>query len=227
MQYINRTLVSTNAILALMLISQVGLGETHLGWALAHAPELSLPNPVSEGQVRKILEKKMVGFSADFGPESIPKLAQDLVKVCKMYRFDPAFVLSVIQVESGFAIGASSEMGASGLMQLMPSTAHWIAGNMGDAATQGLSGPAVLTKPFYNIRLGVAYMAMLRTHYEGLSPYFLLAAYNLGPAKLDELRAKPSFKPRATRKYYEAILQGAERIRGFSGFRYVPLPTGA
>jgi soluble lytic murein transglycosylase len=39
---------------------------------------------------------------------------------------DPLLVISVIRAESSFRPGAQSNMGAYGLMQLMPETAEWI-----------------------------------------------------------------------------------------------------
>ena len=59
--------------------------------------------------------------------------------------------------------------------------------------------------PFTNLTFGVAYLAFLREHYRGLNPYYLLAAYNMGPAKMDELLSKKTFKPGKTKTYFEAI----------------------
>lgn len=48
------------------------------------------------------------------------------------YNLRPAFVAAVIRNESSFRTDAESNVGARGLMQLMPDTAEWIAGKIGD-----------------------------------------------------------------------------------------------
>ncbi|MGZ3696730.1 MAG: lytic transglycosylase domain-containing protein, partial [Bdellovibrionota bacterium] len=142
-----------------------------------------------------------------------PKLARHLLSLCRQYRFDPAFVLSLIQVESAFKIKARSPVGALGLMQLMPGTAQFIAQELGiEVSQQGITERALLD-PFFNITLGVAYLAWLRDHYAGSAPYYLVAAYNIGPARLDELLSRKSFKPVGTKKYFQAIRRGIPEFR--------------
>jgi soluble lytic murein transglycosylase len=47
------------------------------------------------------------------------------------YQVDPLLVAAVIYTESGFRPAAVSARGARGLMQVMPSTAEWVAGRLG------------------------------------------------------------------------------------------------
>lgn len=49
------------------------------------------------------------------------------------YNLRPAFVAAIIRNESSFRTDAESSVGARGLMQLMPDTAEWIAGKIGDS----------------------------------------------------------------------------------------------
>lgn len=49
------------------------------------------------------------------------------------YNLRPAFVAAIIRNESSFRTDAESSVGARGLMQLMPDTAKWIAGKIGDS----------------------------------------------------------------------------------------------
>jgi hypothetical protein len=56
-------------------------------------------------------------------------------------------------------------------------------------------------------------LARLRDKYEGLSPYYLVAAYNVGPGRMDELISQKFFKPVSTKRYYEAIRQGITDLR--------------
>ena len=140
------------------------------------------------------------------------KLAQHLLGLCRAYRFDPAFILSMVQVESGFRVKIQSYAGAVGLMQLMPATAQVVAKRFGIRYT----GARSLQDPFTNLSIGVAYLYFLRQRYQGESPYYHIAAYNLGPAKLDELRSQKSFKPTNTKKYYEKIKQGVPKLRFYN-----------
>ncbi len=195
-------------------------------WAIAHAQFRADPTDdfsfiyskssknqqtfdlMSAGNVEQILIDHI-----DLLPRSESrKLAHHLLRLCRTYRFDPAFILSMVQVESGFRVKIESSAGAIGLMQLMPATAQVVAKRFGVRYT----GARSLTDPFVNLSLGVAYLSYLRQKYEGQSPYFHIAAYNLGPAKLDELRSQKSFKPTNTKIYYEKIKKGVPKLRFYN-----------
>jgi hypothetical protein len=153
---------------------------------------------VTESTLSRIFADRLVG-----GPKGrdVPeKLAHHLYELCLRNRMDPAFVLSVIQVESSFRANAVSSAGAIGLMQIMPDTARKLRRKRVTRAS--------LKNPFVNLELGVTYLQKLRVRYSGLSPYYALAAYNLGPHRLDQLRSKPGFKPEKTLQYYENIMRG-------------------
>ena len=66
------------------------------------------------------------------------------------YDLDPYFIAAVINTESGFDASAVSSAGAQGLMQIMPETAEWIAGKLGDKELD----PKNLTDPETNIEMG-------------------------------------------------------------------------
>ncbi len=134
------------------------------------------------------------------------KLAAHLYQLCIDFRLDPAFVLSVIKVESSFRADIISPAGAVGLMQIMPGTARVVSGKR---------GALDLKDPFLNLTLGLTYLRDLKERYSGLSPYYHLAAYNMGPHRLDQLRAKPTFKPEKTLKYYQDIMRGVESWRRY------------
>jgi soluble lytic murein transglycosylase-like protein len=146
----------------------------------------------------------------DDGGKLERKLARHLYSLCRKYELDPAFVLSVIQAESSFRTDAISSAGAIGLMQIMPDTARVVARRNRIPALISKKG---LKDPFLNITLGVTYLRELRDRYAGLSLYYHLAAYNMGPHRLDVLRAKPGFKPSQTLKYYQDIMKGVNAWR--------------
>jgi soluble lytic murein transglycosylase len=86
----------------------------------------------------------------------------------------------VIYVESRFR-DQTSHAGAKGLMQIMPSTADYIARKSG--GTEFVQGD--LADPQINISYGSWYLRYLLEHYHGNVP-LALAAYNAGEGKVDE-----------------------------------------
>ncbi|MBI2711344.1 MAG: transglycosylase SLT domain-containing protein [Bdellovibrio sp.] len=181
---------------------------------------------IPEQTVIRILADRMVGIpKAD-----APRFAKHLIDLCKTHRFDPAFVLSLIDVESHFRAGVVSPAGAVGLMQVMAPTAHFVLTKL--AAEKGLPFAEVdletqkrlrnirlqklaplLKEPYLNTAIGIAYLGWLRDYYEGMPPYYVLAAYNVGPAKMDELLSRKSFRPQETKKYYASILKRVHHFR--------------
>lgn len=105
------------------------------------------------------------------------KLAAEIVDNCEKYGVNPYLVLAVIKVESNFQPKAVSSMGAVGLMQLMPSTAKYVA-NKFDFKFKGKNS---LFNPSTNVRLGIAYLSLLDQRYNNME--HALWAYNYGPAR--------------------------------------------
>ena len=109
----------------------------------------------------------------------VDKLTYKLTNVAAIARYseeyglDPYLVAAIIHVERGSRETAVSPKGALGLMQLMPSTAEWIAGKLGEPFD-----PDALTEPYTNIRYGCWYLNFL---FERFTPVdTVLAAYNAG-----------------------------------------------
>ena len=97
-------------------------------------------------------------------------------------RISPHLVAAVIFVESRFRDGAVSEVGAQGLMQLMPETATEVSDKYG----LGLVDVGDLRVPELNIRIGSAYLAELLRRFDDERD--AIAAYNAGPSRVDEWR---------------------------------------
>lgn len=95
------------------------------------------------------------------------------------YRFDPIFLLAMIDGESSFNPEAVGGVGEIGLMQIRPSTAKWIANKL-DITYEGNK---TLYNPMKNIRIGAGYMNYLRTKFKSHGQLYL-AAYNMGPTQL-------------------------------------------
>jgi peptidoglycan lytic transglycosylase len=95
-------------------------------------------------------------------------------------NLDPSLIAGVIYVESRFR-DQTSHAGAKGLMQLMPSTADYIARKSG--GTRFVQGD--LATPQINISYGSWYLRYLLDHYHG-NEALALAAYNAGEGKVDQ-----------------------------------------
>ncbi len=96
------------------------------------------------------------------------------------YRIDRALIHALIRQESRFNAAAENEnSGATGLMQLMPATARYVAG-----AKEG-EGVLALKDPSVNLELGQTYVEnLLRQPSVGQDLLSLAIAYNAGPGKL-------------------------------------------
>ncbi len=91
---------------------------------------------------------------------------------------DEAWVYGLIRQESRFIGVARSIAGASGLMQVMPATAKWIAKRLGMTGYQ----PAMITQLDTNMRFGTHYMRYTLDRMDGQA-LMATAAYNAGPSR--------------------------------------------
>lgn len=104
------------------------------------------------------------------------------------YGLDPYLVAAVIYVESGWQTEAESPKGALGLMQLMPATAEWIAGRLGEEYD-----PAAICEPEVNIRYGCWYLRFLFDRFPVTAT--ALAAYNAGHNRVAEWLSSEEYSP--------------------------------
>lgn len=137
-------------------------------------------------------------------------------KYSNLYQVDPLLVVAVMREESKFLPQSESRKGAKGLMQLMPETARWIAGNLGDAAFQ----VGDLAKPEKNIQFGTWYLANLGKEFSG-NTVLVLAAYNGGRGHVKEWIATQQIDPKniqerdipfqETRQFVERVLKSYQK----------------
>ena len=90
---------------------------------------------------------------------------------------ESAIVFSLTRQESNFDPILRSNVGARGMMQLMPGTAEALARKMGEAYR-----PGMLDDPDYNMRLGSYYIGSMIDDFRG-SYVLATAAYNAGPGR--------------------------------------------
>lgn len=93
------------------------------------------------------------------------------------FSVDQALVYGVARVESNFDAAAISPVGATGLMQLMPVTATYLAGGGKPVAPAAVA--QMLRDPGGNLRLGQRYLRFLGDALDG-DLLRMLAAYNTG-----------------------------------------------
>ncbi|MCA1925335.1 MAG: transglycosylase SLT domain-containing protein [Thiobacillus sp.] len=118
-------------------------------------------------------------------------------RAAREYALDEAWVFGLMRQESRFVNVAKSSVGASGLMQIMPATARWIAGKLGIRGFQ----PADILDPATNIRFGAYYLSHVQTSLDG-SPVLATAAYNAGPSRAQRWR---DTRPMEAAIYIESI----------------------
>jgi soluble lytic murein transglycosylase len=106
---------------------------------------------------------------------------------------DMAWVYGLIRQESRFIMNARSHVGASGLMQLMPGTARYVARKIGMDQFSHHQVNDIRT----NITLGTNYLNMVLFDLDG-SQAMATAAYNAGPGR-----------PRAWRSTLRGAVEGA------------------
>ncbi len=110
---------------------------------------------------------------------------------------DPAWAYGIMRQESRFVTTARSGVGASGLMQIMPDTAKYIARKLGESysSSNANSGDT-------NIRYGTWYMSdiLAKLNYQ---PVLATAGYNAGPNKAK--RWQPVYGTLDADQYVETI----------------------
>ena len=97
---------------------------------------------------------------------------------------DDAWVYGLMRQESRFITNAKSNVGASGLMQLMPATAKWVAKKIG---LRDFSHGRV-NDTETNVLLGTSYMRLVMENLDN-HPVLASAAYNAGPGRAKKWRA--------------------------------------
>jgi hypothetical protein len=101
----------------------------------------------------------------------------------------PELLAAVVHTESKFVPTAHSNRGAIGLMQLVPSTGHWL-------------GTDNLTDPAENIQAGAKYLRYLTDRFAG-DQQKAIAAYNAGEGNVRRFNGVPPF--RETRNYIQRV----------------------
>jgi soluble lytic murein transglycosylase-like protein len=118
------------------------------------------------------------------------KYAAEISEAADIYNLNPAFIAAVIHAESNFKPFARSQVGAQGLMQVMPSTMRILGYRNG-------------FDPRQNILAGSKYLRELLNDFNG-NLLYTIAAYNAGPNAVKRFDGIPPYKE--TRGYVKKVL---------------------
>lgn len=165
---------------------------------LANSKNLvSLNKPIAASSVEEITAK-IEQYTKDYtGKESFEnflsgaeKYRTEISKAAQKYELPEKLIAAVMKQESNFNASAVSSAGASGLMQLMPSTAKYL-------------GVNDRFDPEQNIMGGAKYLRQMLDQFDNnLST--ALAAYNAGPGNVRKYDGIPPFKE--TQNYVKKVL---------------------
>jgi len=131
-------------------------------------------------------------------------------------EIDPYLIAAVIRTESKFISDARSPKGAIGLMQIMPDTGQWVAGQL-HVVNYSVDS---LLDPDANVRLGTWYLASLYREFNA-NEILMLAAYNGGRGNVKQwmrqLNWDANFRDieqipfQETREYVKKVLRAKEK----------------
>jgi soluble lytic murein transglycosylase len=120
----------------------------------------------------------------DYSLRYLSPYSEQVRPAAKNQALDDAWVYGLMRQESRFVTSAKSTVGASGLMQLMPATAKWVARKIG--LKDFHQGQVNDTET--NLLLGTSYMRMVMESLDN-HPVLASAAYNAGPGRARKWRA--------------------------------------
>jgi len=139
--------------------------------------------------------------------------ADDITSAARAQGLEPALVFGLIRQETRFMPQLKSGVGASGLMQVMPATAKYVAKKI----NLPWDNPALISDPATNLKLGTAYLRMVLDDLGG-SQAMAAAAYNAGPSRPRRWREGPTLETaiwaenipfNETRDYVKKVLSNA------------------
>ena len=117
-------------------------------------------------------------------PLNLDAYTEEILAACERHGIDESLVRAIIHAESSFRHNVTSDMGAQGLMQLMPATAQRF----------GVSHPF---DPGQNIDGGVAYLKFLLTLFR-YDMEKVAAAYNAGEGAVKKYGGVPPYRETKT-----------------------------
>jgi len=172
-----------NRALALYRLDMRTEGMREWNWAirvmddrsLLAAAELARRNEIWD---RSINTADRTASMHDYALRYPTPYAEVLLAQARTHELEEHWVLGLVRQESRFVASAKSSAGASGLMQLMPATARWVARKVGlrDYSWSRVNEVGI------NAALGTAYLKQVLVDVDG-SLVLAAAGYNAGPGR--------------------------------------------
>lgn len=157
-----------------------------------------------------------------------PAPYRDLMKPAANHQaIDEAWAYGIIRQESRFMHYAKSNVGAAGLMQIMPATAKWIAQKVGINNYDN----SMIHDLDANITLGTHYMKYALDQFDG-QEVMATAAYNAGPSRAKKWQASTPLEGAIyaetipfseTRNYVKRVMENAHLYAQRLGLKIIPL----
>lgn len=126
----------------------------------------------------ELVEAHFRARHARLSPAEVRAVSEAIVAESLHNELSWDLVLAVIHTESGFHNFAVSQVGALGLMQIMPATGELLATQL----DLPWDGPETLFRPLVNVKMGTSYLAYLYDRFGSWDR--ALAAYNWGPERI-------------------------------------------
>lgn len=165
-------------------------------------PHALVPVEMSGPSAVEFVEARFHAHHAGLAPDEIRAVSEAVVREAMSHDMPWDLVLAVIKTESGFHNFAVSQVGALGLMQIMPATGEILA----DRLDERWDGEETLFRPVVNVKFGTSYLAFLHDRYRDWDK--ALAAYNWGPARIDwrlrHRRALPVEYAQKVKSYFQS-----------------------
>jgi len=151
------------------------------------------------------------------------KLADAVFSESRRFGYDPLMIVAIIVTESDFRPDAKSEVGATGLMQLMPFVGKDLAEQVVDKSPNlwdnsrpmEWTGQKTLLDPIQNVRLGVLHLSTLILKFGNVRDG--IRAYNSGPTRV---KNRISAGQRLPKEYMQRVLKLYDELRE----KYGPRP---
>ncbi|MES1981044.1 MAG: transglycosylase SLT domain-containing protein [Pseudomonadota bacterium] len=125
----------------------------------------------------------------DFNLRYLAPYRGDLKGHIRQNGLEEAWVYGLMRQESRFVTQAKSNVGASGLMQVMPATARWLAAKLGMKDYRH----SLISQMETNLKLGTYYMKTVLLSFDN-NPVLASAAYNAGPARARQWRGETALE---------------------------------